>query len=72
MSKAPANHAPAPEFAPLRMAAVVDVAVSSIFASLSYPPYFLDGGNVSHAFCEGIRQLGRGTIPIEAADVLSA
>ena len=35
------------------------------FAPLCYPPYFLNGGDVSPAFYEGVRQPGRGTIPIE-------
>ena len=33
---------------------------------------FLDGGNISPAFYEGFRQLGRGTIPIEGPDVPGA
>ena len=52
------------------MAAVVDVAVFSNFAPVSYPPHFLYGGDVSPAFCEGFfRQFGRGTMPIEGPDV---
>ena len=65
MSKAPANHEPAPEFALLRMTAVVDVAVFLTFASLSYPPHFLANGDVRLAFYESFRQLGRPSIPIE-------
>ena len=63
MSKATANHKPAPEFAPLRMAAAVDVALILTLAALSYPLHFLNGGDVSLVFYEGFRQLGRGTIP---------
>ena len=70
--KAPVNHESAPEFALLRMAAVVDVAVFSYFAQLHYPPHFLNGGYVSSAFYEGIRQLGRGTIPFESPAVTDA
>ena len=62
--KAPVNHEPAPEFAPLRIAAEVDVAVRLPFAPLSYQPHFLDGDDVSPAFYEGIRQPGRATITI--------
>ena len=69
MSKSPANHESAPEFAPLRMSSVVDVGVCLPFAPLSYPTHFLDGGDVSAEFYEWIRQLGKGTILIEGPDV---
>ena len=72
VSDAPANYEAAPEFAPLRVAAVVDVAVCFNFAFLSYSPHFLDGGDVSPAIYEGFRQLGRDTIPIEGPDVPGA
>ena len=67
VSKSPANHEP--EFARLRMAAVVDVAACLTFAPSLYPPHFLDDGDVSLAIYDGICQLGRGTIPIEGPDV---
>ena len=54
------NHEPAAEFALLRM------------APSPYPLHLLDGGDVSPAFYEGFRQLGRGTIPIEGPDVPGA
>ena len=57
---------------PLCKAAEVDVTVCFTFAPLSYPPHFLDGGDVSPAFYEGFRQLGRGTIPIEGPAVPAA
>ena len=72
MSKSPSNRELALESAPLRMAAAVDVAVCLPFASLSYPQHFLDGGDISHAFYESIRQLDTGTIPIEGPDVPGA
>ena len=52
MSKTLVNHEPAAEFALLRMAALLDVAVFSNFAPLAYPPHFLNGGDVSPAFYE--------------------
>ena len=66
------NHEPAPEFAALRKAAVVDVAVYLTFAPLSYSLQFLDGGKITPAFYERICQLGRGIIPIEDSDVPGA
>ena len=54
MSKAPTNHDPAPEFAPFRMAAVKDVAEFLTFAPLSYPPHFLNGGDVSPAIYKAL------------------
>ena len=52
------------------MAVVVDVVVFSNFVPLSYPPHFLDGGDVSPAFYEGFRQCGRGTLLIEGPNGL--
>ena len=59
VSKAPAKHELALEFALLRMAAVVDVAVFLTFAPLSSPPHVLAGGDVSLAYYDGCRQLRR-------------
>ena len=51
---------------------IVDIAVCLTFVPMSYPSHFLDGGDVSSAFYEGFRQLGRDTISIEGPDVSGA